>query len=280
MRLVRAVLLVALASSLAAADGSKVPLRLVRVLPQTHQALLLDRTRDTHVLVDLGGTIDGYTVQDIAPDAVTLSSTDGQVILEAPDHSWRHKNGLRTSDFGPRPETAPQDPYADVPVRVVEAPHPIEAGDGGVRVAEAPDATPKVATVTLAALPADPVPVPVAVAVAVPVAVPVPVADAAPTAVTLPRAQLDASLSNFARLTASIHGAFTPDGVHLDSLTPDSLFAQVGLRAGDTIVSVDGRPLRTLDDAASLYARASTTRSITVHVLRAGKPLDLRLAIN
>ena len=271
MRLVRAVLLVALTTSLAAADGSQVPLRLVHVLPQTHQALLLDRTRDTHVLVDLGGSIDGYTVQDITADAVTLASASRQLVLEAPEHHWRQREGLRSSGSGLRPGAAPQDPYADVPVRVVEAPHPLEAGDGGVRVVEAPDATAKVATVSLAlALSPSPSPSPSSVPVAAP----------APAILTLPRAQLDSSLADFPRLTSSIHGAFTSDGARLDTIAPDSLFAQLGLRSGDTIVSVDDRPLRTLDDVASLYARATTIRNITVHVLRSGKPLDLRVAIN
>jgi S1-C subfamily serine protease len=51
------------------------------------------------------------------------------------------------------------------------------------------------------------------------------------------------------------------------------------LRAGDTITAVDGKPLATLDDAAELYVRASTARNITVDLVRAGKPLTLRVAI-
>jgi hypothetical protein len=45
------------------------------------------------------------------------------------------------------------------------------------------------------------------------------------------------------------------------------------------IATVDGQPMRTLDDAATLYARAPGMKSVTLAVIRAGKPLTLRLAI-
>lgn len=45
------------------------------------------------------------------------------------------------------------------------------------------------------------------------------------------------------------------------------------------MTSVDGRPLRSLDDAANLYARASSLRAATIQVTRAGKPVVLRVAI-
>jgi hypothetical protein len=64
----------------------KTPLRVVRVLPETHQALMFDKTRGTHVLVETGKLIDGFKVDDIDEDTVTLTPIDGgaQIVLADP----------------------------------------------------------------------------------------------------------------------------------------------------------------------------------------------------
>ncbi|HEY6040418.1 MAG TPA: PDZ domain-containing protein, partial [Kofleriaceae bacterium] len=77
----------------------------------------------------------------------------------------------------------------------------------------------------------------------------------------------------------AVRGSFGAEGAHLDAIAPDSLFAKAGLQAGDTITAVNNKPLRSLDDAATLYARAGTMKSATIQVTRAGKPISLRLAI-
>jgi hypothetical protein len=310
MRLFRAVLLVALASSVAAADGSKVPLRVVRVLPSTNQALMFDKTRDTHVLAAVGETVDGFTVEDVGDDEVTLTGADGaQVVLAAPDRPWErapHRAPARPAKpQPPKAEPAPIDPYADPDVRTVEAPA-VDAGEG-VRVAEAPAAEPAAPPVVdplpppIAAAPSAPAPAAVAPAVAPPVAPPTaptvivsaPATETAPVAATvavvaapdsapvsLTRAQLRARLADFGALAAAIHAELTPDGVRIEAVGADSLFAQLGLRANDVITDIDSRPVRSLDDAAELYARAATARNITAHVQRAGKPITLRVAIH
>jgi len=68
-------------------------------------------------------------------------------------------------------------------------------------------------------------------------------------------------------------------GVELRAVAAGSVFARAGLRAGDVITAVDGKPLRSLDDAADLYARAGTLKSATVQLLRAGRPHTLRITI-
>src|SRR5256885_438867 len=103
MRLVAGALALTLFASFARAEGpgdpgsagrptryapgeahGKVPLRVVRVMPESHQALLFDRSRSTHVLVEVGGKIDGYTVEDIDDDEVTLQLQGKQIVLAAP----------------------------------------------------------------------------------------------------------------------------------------------------------------------------------------------------
>ena len=313
MRLVSTLLFLALTGTVAVADDAKpvdpqpdpqptapaAPvktrsgLRVVRVMAETHQALLFDKNKGTHVLAEVGKPIDGYMVDDIDDDAVTLSGENGaELVLTAPDPSWRHRRddapiakpatkpeaaaATKTGEAAPVDPyavTGPVDPYAE-PVRVVDAPHVIEAGEGGVRTAEAPDAsapapvaTPAPAPVTA---PATPAPV-VTAALAVP-----PDPDA-PT--ILPRADVSAALSNFGRLASSVRGSFTPAGVKLDTILVGSLFAKAGLHAGDLITAVDNQPLHSIDDAAELYARAASARNGTLAVTRAGKPITLHILI-
>jgi membrane-associated protease RseP (regulator of RpoE activity) len=320
MRVLRFVLFAALVGGGVAFAGSKVPFRVVRVMPETHQALLYDKTAGTHVLVELGKTLDGYIVQDIDEDEVTLQADGGtEIVLAAPE--WRHR---ADRDDAPKADTkaevkpaadAPQDPYAAAgpqdpyTVRVAEAPAapatasapapaPTVSAAPAVIISIPPSATPTPAPTTAAVTVAAPAPVTVTAApVAAPAPAPAPAVAAAPApdaaawsppapeaappppSPTLARADVNAALSNFSKLAGSIHGSFTADGARLDSIAPDSLFAKIGLRAGDVIASVNGQPLRSLDDAASLYARAPGVKALTLSVVRAGRPLSLRVVI-
>jgi len=98
-------------------------------------------------------------------------------------------------------------------------------------------------------------------------------------AIAISRSDLDSALANFARLTAGVRGSFSANGVVIDSVGDGTIFQRAGLRAGDVVTSVDGVRLRTLDDAANLYARASTARAMTAQIVRAGKPITLHVVI-
>src|SRR5688500_16157341 len=116
MRLVSAVLFVALTGSWAFAEEpkpadpkpevtkKKVPYRVVKILPETGQVLLFDRKQGNHVVAEVGQALDGYTVDEIDDDEVTLVADSGaHVILTAPPPPPRKK---------PRKaEPAPVDPY-------------------------------------------------------------------------------------------------------------------------------------------------------------------------
>lgn len=417
------------ATPAAAPAAKKLPLRVVRVLQDTQQALMFDKAKGTHVLVDIGKQIDGFTVTDIDEDSVTLTAEGGQqIVLAGPDPSWRG-NGrhgaqkpavAKTASADPEDPyaaAAPMDPYGDDGVRTAEAPAtpapsataaPITAGEGGVRTAVAPSggATDSVRSaeapgtpakvIVSAAIPGSTIPTTVAtsstststtpstttttpatttpstpiVAAAAPVAEPVaarsaePVApidnsssaawsttptapvdpetaaivalltDSAPATTTkapavktpakatkanknpkakdqkiasvsaagtpagaavpatasptppaadgatiIAKADVTAALGNFSTLANAVRGSFSADGAHLDAVAPDSLFAKAGLQAGDTITTINNQPLRSLDDAATLYSRVGSIKSATIQVLRAGKPLALHLAI-
>jgi hypothetical protein len=406
--------------------AKKLPLRVVRVLQDTQQALMFDKAKGTHVLVEVGKQIDGFTVTDIDEDSVTLTAEGGQqIVLAGPDPSWRgngrhgaQKPAAKTvakaasaAPEDPYAAEAPMDPYGDDGVRTAEAPAPsataapISAGEGGVRTAEAPTGgatdsvrsaeapgTPAKVVVT-AAIPSSTIPTAVAstvaptstspsqsmstttttptptttpiVSAAAPVEAPVAAPSAEPAApmdtsssaawsttptppvdreaaaiaslftdaspaptekpaktakatkatknskakdvkiasvsaagtpagATVPataapssndgatiiaKGDVTAALGNFSSLASAVRGSFSAAGAHLDAVAPDSLFAKAGLQAGDTITAINNQPLRSLDDAATLYSRAGSMKSATIQVLRAGKPLSLHLAI-
>src|SRR5215468_6983615 len=67
-------------------SAARVPFRVVRVMPETRQALLFDRSRNTHVLAEVGGKLDGYTIEDIDEESVSLRRDNQQVVLAAPPH--------------------------------------------------------------------------------------------------------------------------------------------------------------------------------------------------
>jgi type II secretory pathway component PulC len=355
MRLVTGLLALTLTGSLAYADEAKAPepqpaqvatarskvsLRVVKLMPESHQALLFDKIRGTHVLADVGSVIGTYTVMEIGEDEVILSSAGRELVLPAPEPAPAPRSPARTAApadpydlLAPPVPGGPDDPYApDVDAAPSSVPmvNPydeaaldaaLKAGAGNARVAAAPDAVtitemevdpyaepaPVAAPTTIEADPyAEPAPAPAVKPAArplakdpaveafveangqvivktqdqEPVAAPAPKpAKAREPATTLSRTEVNTALGDFGLLTASVRGAFTPEGARIDTVAQGSVFAKAGLKNGDLITAVDGKPLKSIDDAADLYIRAGSARTAKVALLRDGKPMTLRLAI-
>ncbi|MFN0253061.1 MAG: PDZ domain-containing protein [Kofleriaceae bacterium] len=344
MRLVVGLLALTLSGSIALADEAKVSepqpepapaapittkakvgLRVVRILPESNQALVFDKNRGTHVLAEVGSTIAGFTVESIDEDEVTLVSNGKELVLSAPESPTSVKRSLR-EERAPAKKIEPADPYTDAPadpyaiegdapidpyaepkVREVSAPTPIVAGESGVRVtgANAPsdpyasdlDPAPHrgpTASIIDGGAPsvrhkADPSWMSPAPAPGAPVAAEIPAdpygeteAPAAPviTPTVLSRSELNVALADFGKLATLLRGSFTAQGARLDVVAEGSVFAKAGLRSGDVVTAVDNVPLRSIDDAADLYVRASATRAANIQVLRAGKPLTFRVLIH
>jgi membrane-associated protease RseP (regulator of RpoE activity) len=100
-----------------------------------------------------------------------------------------------------------------------------------------------------------------------------------PTTATIKRAEIDAALGDFAGTASTFRATFVAQGLRFDDVVAGSLLAKAGLQKGDVVTTIDGQALRSLDDAANLYARLPTARGSTIQVLRAGKPITLRIAI-
>ena len=375
MRLVAGLFALTLSTSIAVADEvprAHVGLRVVRILSDSHQALLYDKQRGVHVLVDEGGEVAGYKVQAIEDGEVILAAEGKEVVLAAPEPRRRKspakaakpaapepsivapviiadENGVRTVIDGhggvAHVEGAAAAADAAATPAPVPKPAPARAAAPPARVAPPPALVPTaagtaapVATVTSAATPAAPAPAVDAVTdeaelpavdpyfvvdpptvtpydevegeverpsdpYALPEGTPTVTASSTPyddpsddimieddaddvtvqhkppAPTVIARRDLDAALADFGTLTRSLRGSFLPNGARLEQVARGSVFAKAGLRAGDVVTAVDGRPVRSIDDAAELYVRASTTRATNVQILRAGKPITLKVQI-
>ncbi len=68
-------------------------------------------------------------------------------------------------------------------------------------------------------------------------------------------------------------------GFKLYAIRPSSLPAKLGLMNGDTVAAIDGAALVTLDDALDAFSRLRDATSVSVDVVRKGKPLTLEYRI-
>ncbi|HEU0036446.1 MAG TPA: PDZ domain-containing protein [Kofleriaceae bacterium] len=369
----------------------KIPLRVVRVDAEREQAILFDKRHDATVTVGLGAMVNGYIVDAIEDDEVTLISPGGtQVVLAAPalapaPSAAAEPPAAPAAELTGPTNAQPVDPYADAtPTTAPDSPAlQTRAPDGAPDTTLAvPDtrapAVPDTATNPVPDMPSGTVPdtatnrvpdmpsaaVPDGDAKVVPDRQPdtqavespsapiertpdlgspiadamssvVPAASASKTAsgattpahksrparaashantttdaatnaaaatdtagatnaaadatadasagdamtATLSAGDVDTALADFGALMGAVRGTFTPAGARIDALAAGSVFAKAGLRTGDVITAIDGTPVRDLDDAAELYARAATARSITVQLVRDGSPRTLRVAI-
>jgi type II secretory pathway component PulC len=263
-----------------AKKASLPPFRLVRILPETHQALLLDKTRGKHVLVDAGEQVGGYEVVEIDADMVVLArpgdAREFVLVAGAATPTARLADPYAMPDAA-APETAPAsktklpngnlidpyagilDPYGNDGVQEVQAPP-------GQRASEEP--------------PKPPAPSGAKKTSPTKVETPAPAAIEPPrTAFSVSRKELDSALSDFSKIGKQVTMSIVDGGVAMKRVAPDSFFHAMGLRDGDLVRKVDGTALKSLDDAARVYARLGKAKRFEVSIDRAGEPLTLRYTI-
>jgi hypothetical protein len=103
-----------------------------------------------------------------------------------------------------------------------------------------------------------------------------PATDEAKGNVVLSKKELDAALSDFATLTKDSRLTLGPSGVAFAHVAPGSLFARVGLKDGDRIVSINGTAIHSLDDAANLYAQLGGMKLLVLDVARGAGHVTLK----
>jgi len=255
------------------------PYRLVRVLPETHQALLLDKTKGKHVLVDAGESVGDYEVTEIDVDHVVLSRRGDtrEFVLVAGEATptTRLADPYAMPDPPAPATTSPAGPSRAAPSLIARLLDPYGPdfpdpyGTNGVPEVQAPPGQ------RASEEPAPPPPPPKPAKIEAPVVVVEPLR----TSFTVSRKELDTALGDFAKLGKQVDMKIVAGGVALQRVAPDSFFHAMGLRDGDLVKKVDGKPIRSLDDAARIYARLGKAKQFEVAIDRAGDPLTLKYQI-
>lgn len=66
-------------------------------------------------------------------------------------------------------------------------------------------------------------------------------------------------------------------GLRMRGVRPNSAAGQIGLRSGDTIASIDGEQIKTMEQMLDLYGKLDKLNGIELQGTRAGKPLSVQL---
>jgi len=99
---------------------------------------------------------------------------------------------------------------------------------------------------------------------------------------TIPRAALlklmMAPMLGRARIVPEIRDG-KPVGFRLFSVRPGSIPAAVGIMNGDVIISINGLPMNTPDNALKVYAQRNTTDAYRLSIEHLGKPVTIEVRI-
>ena len=86
------------------------------------------------------------------------------------------------------------------------------------------------------------------------------------------------SVMRGARIVPSIKNG-KANGFKLYAIRPKSVYAMIGLRNGDTIHSINGMELTSLDKGLEIYSKLKSASSLSVNATRRGKPVGLSYTI-
>jgi general secretion pathway protein C len=70
-----------------------------------------------------------------------------------------------------------------------------------------------------------------------------------------------------------------PEGIKLYAIRPTSPYAKLGLTNGDTLSSINGFELTSVDKGLEIYAKLREATSLEVEIVRRGKPVTLKYTI-
>lgn len=95
--------------------------------------------------------------------------------------------------------------------------------------------------------------------------------------INVDRAEIDESLENINELMKQIRvrphfSGGRPDGLILSSIKSNSIFRKMGLRNGDILQGIDGKPIESVDDALGLADSLMSASNIRLEIKRRGKP--------
>ena len=95
----------------------------------------------------------------------------------------------------------------------------------------------------------------------------------------LRRSQIDTAVGDLSNLMKQATIKPHDQGIQISNIRPRSIFRRMGLRSGDVITSVDGNELTSVDDGLQLYDSLKSSSSLTVDILRLGRPETIEYEI-
>ena len=98
---------------------------------------------------------------------------------------------------------------------------------------------------------------------------------------TVRRADIDNAFKNMNKTLAQVRirphfSSGKPDGFMVNRIKKGSIFQDMGLKNGDIIQEVNGRPLRSADEMLGLYKKLQTGSEITVNIKRKGRQESMK----
>jgi general secretion pathway protein C len=94
--------------------------------------------------------------------------------------------------------------------------------------------------------------------------------------VTVRRSQVESAVKDVNNLMKQIRiqpnfSNGKPDGLRLTGIRPDSIFYNMGLKSGDILMAVDGREIKSVDDAFKLYQNLQSSSNMQLQIKRRGQ---------
>ena len=96
---------------------------------------------------------------------------------------------------------------------------------------------------------------------------------------TLRRSTIEKALQDFDQVAQQASLSPHPEGFQVSRIKSRSIFRRMGLRNGDVITSVNGRPIYSVDDVLNIYRDVSTGSQFTIELKRRGRPRRIEYRI-
>lgn len=87
-----------------------------------------------------------------------------------------------------------------------------------------------------------------------------------------------AELLRAARIVPAFKGG-RAEGFKLYAIRPDGVLGQMGLKNGDTVLQVNGKPITTPSEALRVYTRLRHAQKLELTIRRRGRPMTLRYTL-
>ena len=102
--------------------------------------------------------------------------------------------------------------------------------------------------------------------------------------IRLERAEVESAFNNLTQLMSEvkIRPYFKdgkPAGFVVANIAPDSVVREMGIKSGDIVNSINGREIKTVDDAMAFYEQLKSGETLSIDLVRRGRPETIQYTI-